>query len=278
MVRYTNYFLKLLCPALLLCSCQTDNKELLVSLSEERKAELTEKFAQIVNQTYQGSTHRQEALDSLMVLQPEKASYYREKSVTLTKIGDYHQAFPLLEKAAKRDTEILFYSSWVLLRLYRDYERALQQFETIDAMTPNQPDYAGGQNVNYSKGLAHKQLGNYEKAIAEFTICITDEGEANTDPYVFVYRGISHTNLKQYEQALQDFDLALKYYPQSSMACYYKAEALLAAGKPEAAKAYFQKAQHLIQQGYTRGEPYREVIDQVHAEMIEDQLLKLKTI
>ena len=221
---------------------------------------------------YQGSQIRQAIFDTLIMLNPETEYYYRQKSIAHTKIGDYHIAFPLLEKSAELDPkESLYYYSWLLLYLYRDYERALERLQQYDDLTPNQMDVAWGENVDYLKGLAHKQLGNYPEAIRAFTKAIEEEGAQNVDLYAFVYRGIAYAQMADHREAILDFDQAIQLYQKCTMAYYYKAVSLAALGQREKASTFFTKAEELLRQGIKKTDPYVEVFDEVHLEMIEDQ-------
>ena len=57
----------------------------------------------------------------------------------------------------------------------------------------------------YSRGLAHAELGRYEKAIAEY-----DEAIRLRPDYVEAYnsRGTAHAELGRHEKAIADYDVA----------------------------------------------------------------------
>ncbi|MEO1517736.1 MAG: tetratricopeptide repeat protein [Bacteroidota bacterium] len=224
---------------------------------------------------HQGSHIRQAMFDSLILLDPQNEYHYRQKSVAHTKIGDFHIAFPLLEKAASIDpAEALYYYSWLLAYFYRDYERALQRLEEFDALTPNAPDIAWGEDVRYMKGLVYKQMGQYENAIEQFDL-YERESTGSIDTYTYVYRGICWTKLRMPRKAIADFDLAIKDYSRCSMAYYYKGVALTKTGQKDNAKKAFQKARELVAKGYKKTDAYKEVYDEVYLEMIDDQLALL---
>ena len=225
---------------------------------------------------YQGSRYNQEKYDTLIMMNPYSSSYYQGKSITHTKIGDYHIAFPLLEKAASIDDEVLYYYGWVLLNNYHDFPRALQRLEEFDNLTPGQMDYSWGENVYHLKGLVHKEMGNYQAAIQEFSTCIEKEGLDKVDVYTIVYRGITYLKAGQYRNAVKDFDLSLELYPRCTMAFYYKGEALLKMGKKIKALESLESARTLLKRGIKKTDPYKDVFDEVHEVMINDLLKEAK--
>lgn len=221
---------------------------------------------------YQGSKKRQANSDQLIAINPNESSYYQGKSMAHTKIGDYHIAFPLLEKAWALDAkETGYYYGWLLLYYYRDYERAIDKLNTYDDFTPKSPDFCWGEHINYLKGLCYKQMGDYEAAIQEFDRLINYEGEF-VDVYAYVYRGICYSNLGQHDLAIRDFDKAILEYEQCAMAYYYKGLSLRTMEDQISSKQSLLKAKSLVEQGYLKRHAYHEAFDGISLEMIEDQL------
>lgn len=257
---------------IVLSSCKKTAPESLSNLSYSKKAYWSKYFNAQKGQYYQGSIYKQEIFDRLIEIEPENEYNYRAKSITHSKIGDYHIAFPLLEKSKALDpAESLYYYAWLLTNLYHDYERAILYLEEYDALTPDQLDYAWGENVYHLKGLAQRQLGRYEEAINNFTRAIESEGDY-PDTYDFVYRGICYLQLGDQKQAIQDFKKAIDTYDKCSMAFYYQGVALDQMGKHQAAKASLEQAKALLEKGYKLTDPYKEVVDEVHLAMVEDYL------
>ncbi|MGB1241308.1 MAG: tetratricopeptide repeat protein [Chitinophagales bacterium] len=217
-------------------------------------------------------------LDSLILLEPHIFQYYHDKQVDALKMGDYQTSFETLEKSISIDsTEALTYYAPILLYYFRDYERALKRLEELDKLTPNQTDYAMGENIHYLKGLAHKQMGNYKTAIEELTKCMDIEKEA-MDSYLPVYRGISYLRSQNYEAAIQDFDYTLTNLkdPHNTLALYYKSEALLVQGDTIQAKKLLEESLKWIQKGYAKREMYYEIFDHVSVDMVKDRLMDLE--
>lgn len=264
MVNWLKYSLSIVSIVLLVSSC---NK------AEELKQTYDENLLKLKRKNYyQGSRKRQENSDLLIALNPDNSSYYQGKSMAHTKIGDYHIAFPLLEKAWELDAkETGYYYGWLLLYYYRDYERALEKLETYDNFTPNTPDFCWGEHINYLKGLCHKQMGNYEKAIEEFSNVIAYEAEF-VDMYAYVYRGICYQKLAQHDLAIKDFDRAIQEYDKCSMAYFYKGLSYKAIDLPKLYKASIYEAKSLVEKGFYKRHDYHEAFDGISLEMIMDEI------
>jgi tetratricopeptide (TPR) repeat protein len=222
---------------------------------------------------YEGSLLRQSKLDTLIAINPEKEEYYRRKSFAHTRIGDYHLAFPLIQKAVQLDPfNALYFAGWQLLYMYRDYDRALDYYTYYDDINPG-VDYIRGENVNFLKGLAYKQKGNYDEAVKEFDLCILHEKEGVSE-YVYVYRGIANLKNECLEASLEDFDIALEKFPNCTMAYVYKGEALINLNRLNEAETELLKARKLLSKGVKKNHPYVEVFDEVHLYQV-DELLDL---
>jgi tetratricopeptide (TPR) repeat protein len=263
------FFLSVIVMLLHACTPKTVSYEHLSAA--ERKAE-AEAYRAAQPPFYQGSLYKEEMFDTLQMIDPGNAYYWWQQSIPHTKIGDYHIAIPILEEALAIDpAETLYYYSWLLINNYHDFPRALQYLEQFDQLTPNQIDYAWGENVLFLKGLAHKELGQYAEAITEFTNCIEKEGK-NVDIYTYVYRGITYLRMGEYEAAMADFDYALQDYPRCTMAHFYKGETLMKMGQEAAARQALEEARRLLKRGIKKTDPYKDVFDEVQEVMIDDLL------
>jgi tetratricopeptide (TPR) repeat protein len=261
--------------SILLFGCAEKKEERIMDFSDldsQQREKLIARVQEEVNnkRPFQGSIIHQRRCDTLIALGHNISGALQEKSTPHTKIGDYHLAFPLLEEAASiNPEESLYYYSWLLLYYYRDYDRALDRLTQYDDFTPNTTDYAWGENVNYLKGLALKQLGRYNKAIKEFTFVITDE--STTDPYLYLYRGISYLKNGNNDLAIKDFDTAIQLYDKCSAAYFWKAEALRKIYPEESIKNY-KLCKKLLTQGYFKTDPYVSLFDIPVLEQVDDRL------
>lgn len=256
--------------------CRQERSINLDHLTEQERLGKIKELDSVKNLYYQGSRIRQAVFDTLLVLDPSNANYWQEKSVTHSKAGDYHIAIPLLEKAEALDPSgTLYYYSWLMTNLYRDYGRALIKLQKYDDLTPGEVDYAWGENVNFLKGKMHQQLKQFDLALQEFDYYISSEGENNVDIYVYVYRGITHLENGSYQQALADFDKMLALYEKCSMAYYYKGLTHLHLEDTTSALDALQHAKALLEKGYKKTDPYKEVYNEVHLMQVEDKLAEL---
>ena len=257
-------------------SC-TNKKNTLKDLSEEEKKQKIEEIMYKKSPYLQGSIIGQKYYDSLIILDPDNAEYYKNKSIAHSKIGDYHMAFPLLQKAMELSPEeTLYYTAWLMTDLYKDYDRALQYLNQYDDYTPDKVDYAWGENVNFLKGEVLQALGRHEDAIIEFTKAIEEEGEDHIDYSAFVYRGISFDYLGELEKALEDYNNTLKIYDKSSMAYYYRGLVYMKLDQKRKAIKDLEIALDLIKKGYKKSDPYKEVYNEIYAMQVEDKLKELK--
>jgi tetratricopeptide (TPR) repeat protein len=260
-------------------SCYTSTKNDAIKLDfskmqEDEKSKFIQKIQQQVDDKlpYQGSLLHQSRCDTLIALNYNLSGNYQEKSVPHTKIGDYHIAYPYLEKAYQSDPkDALYYYSWLMLYYYRDYERALTLLTEYDNYTPGSASYAWGENVNFLKGLAFRQLKQYNDAIKEFTQYITDEGD-RTDIYTYVYRGICYCYNNDHNLAIDDFDYVIKQYANCSAAYFWKAEVLIQKKQYADALNNLNKALDLVKKGYVKNDPYMELFDMPNQMQIEDRI------
>lgn len=225
---------------------------------------------------YQGSLLHQSRCDTLIALGHNVSGNYQEKSTPYTKIGDYHIAYPYLEKAYQLDPEgSLYYYSWLTLYYYRDYERALALLTEYDNYTPDRTSYAWGENVNFLKGLALRQMNRFPEAVTEFSTCIKDEGK-NVDIYAYVYKGICHFYNNEHELAIKDFDYAIEKYESCSAAYYWKAEVLAQEKEYKEAIRNLKIGVDFVKKGHIKTDYYMEVFDMPNQMQIEDRIKEIE--
>lgn len=263
------------------CTSQSPSKVAKFDLSHIKDKERTSIVTRMQEQVekklpYQGSLLHQSRCDTLIALGHNVSGNYQEKSTPYTKIGDYHIAYPYLEKAYQIDPEgSLYYYSWLMLYYYRNYERALALLTEYDNYTPGKATYAWGENVNFLKGLALRQMKRYTEAIVEFSTYIKDEGK-NVDVYAFVYRGICHFYNNDFERAINEFDIAIKKYPSCSAAYFWKAEVFAQKLDPKEAIHQLEIALDLVKKGHIKTDHYMEVFDMPNQMQIADRIKEIE--
>ncbi|WP_235296674.1 tetratricopeptide repeat protein [Portibacter marinus] len=266
-------FIRSLFVIYILSSCQQVPLEyrLQYFYTSEERLDMEARISDEIKKMYEGSLLRQSKLDTLLALNPEKEEYYRRKSFKFSQTGNFHQGYPLMEKAIQLDpANALYYTSWHMLSLYRNYEQALEDLEYYDDITQG-VTYVWGENVHYLKGLAYKQMGMYDQAVSEFNHCIYIEG-INTSEYVYVYRGIANLRHECLEDAVHDLQTAIDMYSNCTMAYVYLGETKIRMREWEEAKSYLWKAEELLCRGVKKTHPYFEVFDEVQLSQVYDLL------
>ena len=257
---YHNYFCFL---AFLICSSCNEN---LVSKEDQEKSQRV--FIE-GEKLLQGSTESMLRLEKAIEIDPYNCDAVRELSVAYLKRGLAHQWKLQFDKAVECDP-ILWqpYRGYLYLSFYRDYEKAIADFDASDTLTPNFTDAPQGQSVDYWRGIAYLGLKDYKNALNYFNKYIrleTDEwGEDQVEVTGFLYRGIVLFKTNNYEQALKDFDKVLYYNEDHSAdAKYYKA-LILKASNPVKAKQLVTSAIKDFNMGYFNQRDYVEILMQIY--------------
>jgi tetratricopeptide (TPR) repeat protein len=244
--------------------------------SEERDS-MEVRIAEEVNHMYEGSLLRQMKFDTLIALNDENEEYFRKKSFRYSRRGQFDIAYPLMEEAIKLDPlNALYFTSWQKLFIYRNYEDALEDLHYYDDISEG-VNYVWGENINYLKGLAYKQLGMYDEAVAEFDKCIAHEGDG-TSEYVYVYRGISNLRHECLDDAIEDFKKAISKYSNCTMAYVYMGEAFLQMQALKEARTYLSQAEDLLCKHAKKTHPYFEVFDEVQLVQVYDLLDRARNL
>ena len=215
---------------------------------------------------------------ALSKIKNPRENVYHAISVQNTKNGNYDIAMANLEKAYKiNPKEIGGYYGWVLLYYYHDYEKALNILNAYDDFTPKFSDYPMGECIHYLKGLAHKQLNNYEEAVKEFDVSINNQLKEHSENWVdyttFLNRGITLYLQNKNEEAINEFERVIRNYKECSEAYYFKGLSFIELNEKEKACENFNEALNLIKKGYKSSDPYVELFHEIYIQDIEQSLL-----
>ncbi|MGB1308385.1 MAG: hypothetical protein ACPG6B_05710, partial [Oceanihabitans sp.] len=120
-----------------------------------------------------------------------------ELSVAYLKRGLPHKWKPQYNKAVKLDAiERVPWRGYLYLWFYRDYKKAIADFDASDVLTPNFIDRPQGHSVDYWRGIAYLGLKDYKKSKAYFEkyiqMEIAESGEDWVELTAFLYYGIAH--------------------------------------------------------------------------------------
>lgn len=204
---------------------------------------------------------------------------YHALSVQNTKNGNYDIAISALDKAYEiNPNEVGAYYGWVLLYYYHDYEKALKVLNKYDDNTPDFSDAPMGEDIHYLKGLAYMQLKNYENAIKEFDISITNISERNgedwVDIYTFVNKGRCLAKLHQFEEAIRTYLKAIKYYDKCAEAYYFMGIAQISINQNVSACQNLNTALNLVKNGYKSSDAYIEFFHEIYEQQIVQSIFE----
>lgn len=254
--------------------------------SDAEKMNISKQFLGGTNyHFYQGSVTEQFVLKESFSLNPQNSDTWRYAGLSYLKRGMAKEMMHYWAKAVELNpVKWQGWRGYNYLYLYRDYKRAIGDFDATDTLTLNFTDYPQGQSVDYMRGICYFGLDDYQTAIKYFSKyideVISESDESWVDTYAFLYRGLTFEKLGKSETALADFDLALKYYPNLSDCLFHKSRILHKRGEYEEALRLVRKAKIFFKQGYYHQRPYIEVHEQIYLldiELLEESILsKLK--
>jgi tetratricopeptide (TPR) repeat protein len=240
---------------------------------------LSQKIFEEEHQFMQGSVESMQKLEEAIAIDPNNCDALRELSVAYLKRGLPHKWKPQYDKAVACHPEIWQpWRGYLYLWFYRDYKKALADFDASDILTPNFIDQPQGHSVDYWRGIAYLGLKDYENALLYFNKFIDTEtkewGEDVVEVTGFLYRGIVYYNTGNFKMASEDFDRVLKYnLGRSADAKYYKALILKSEKNNEALQLVISAIED-FNDGYFNQRDYVETICQIYLEDL--QLLKLE--
>jgi len=260
---------------IILFSCKEHSK-----LSKKERRTLAEKTYNEAIQYRQGSTAFQNGIVDALTIDPEYEQAVHELSVAHLKRGMPHKWLPQYNKAVALDSvNRIPWRGYLYLWFYRDYKKAIADFDASDTLTPDFIDAPQGHSVDYWRGIAYLGLKDYKNSIAYFEKHITKEtkefGEDYVDLNAFLYNGIAYFESGNIEKALYNFNTQLKYANNlSADAKYYKAKILISKNKKKEALKYINEAIYDYEIGYNNKRDYVETLRQLYYK----DLLELKTI
>ena len=194
---------------------------------------------------------------------------YMEYSVHLNKAGDFESGFKYLNKAVELDPKLhLGYRGWIRLRKIRDYEKALEDFDRLDSLTPNFVDAPWGEDIDFLRAECYFGKKDYQKTIDLLNRSIKNQKEDWVDIHTFVYLGLCEYEIGNYEKAIIEFQRALKQSEYTPEAYFGIAKSYYKIGNFEKAKENIIKAEQNIE--YKREDSYNEFLNEIYlSEILE---------
>ena len=252
---------------MLLVSCAENTEE----PDKRKRAEETYKDAIFYTQ---GSTAFQNGIAEAVAIDPTYEPGVYELSVADLKRGLPHKWLPQYNKAVDLDPkQRVPWRGYLYLWFYRDYEKAIADFNASDSLT-TYLDYPQGHSVDFWRGIAYLGLKDYNNSIAFWDKHITketnDTGEDWVELEAFLYLGIAHYESGNNEMALENFDKVLHYFKQSADAKYYKALICISEGQEKKASALIDDAIVDYNAGFYNNRGYVETLRQIYMQDLTD--------
>lgn len=199
----------------------------------------------------------------------EDSDEYMEYSVHLNKAGDFENGFKYLNKAVELDPKLhLGYSGWIRLRKMRDFDKALEDFDRLDSLTPNFVDAPWGEDIDFLRGECFFGKKEYQRAIELFNRNIKNQKEGWADIQSFVYLGLCEYELGNYEKAISEFERTLNQSENVPESYFGLAKAYEKLGQIEKAKENLSKAESNIH--YKRDDIYNEFLNEIYMSEIQE--------
>ncbi|MEM7571672.1 MAG: tetratricopeptide repeat protein [Bacteroidota bacterium] len=234
-------------------------------------AELAEMLVQGSFRHYQGSPSHQMVLQEALKLDPASALVHRELGVAYLKRG-YANEFPrYYGQAAELDPVTwIGWRGYLYLYFYRDYRRAIGDFNALDTLTPDVVDQPQSQSVDYMRGVAFHQLGDYDHAHYFLQKHLDYEAEHGgrryTSSVAYLIYAMNWRSLGNNNKALEALDLALSWGSRMADLHYYRAMILREEGRLVEARAALQKACQGYADDWYHERAYVEEFYQVYPE------------
>ena len=204
----------------------------------------------------------------------DNSDAWMERSVAFNKAGNFEKGFEYLNKAVELDPKLhLGYRGWIRLRKMRDFDKALEDFNRLDSLTPNFVDAPWGEDIDFLRGECYFGKKDYQKAIELFNRNIKHQKEDWADIHSFVYLGLCEYELGNYEKAISEFQRALKQTENVPESYFGMARAYQKLGQIEKAKENISKGENTIH--YKRDDVYNEFLNEIYLSEILDFKQKL---
>ncbi|MEM9142111.1 MAG: tetratricopeptide repeat protein [Bacteroidota bacterium] len=212
-------------------------------------------------------------LDQILKLDSTNAEALRAISVPYLKRGLPHKWKPLFDSAVKYDPKTWQpWRGYLYLRFYRDYKKAIADFNASDTLT-SYIDYPQGHSVDYWRGIAYLGLKDYKNSIAYFDKHIKKETEDTGEDWVeleaFLYRGIAEYELGNHQKAIADFKKIKTLFSYSAEAKYYWAQCLIVLNKKSEALSLLGEAETDYKNQLRLSHDYVEMPYQIYLSDIE---------
>ncbi|MEM8586097.1 MAG: hypothetical protein AAGF87_17625 [Bacteroidota bacterium] len=247
------------------------------SLSQE---ELSDLFVQGSFLYYQGSPGHQLVLEEGLGLAPTSALLHRELGVAYLKRGFADQFPRYYGRAAELDPVTwLGWRAYLYLYFYRDYQRAIDDCNALDPLTPNFVDHPQSTSIDYMRGLAHHQLGEYAVARSYIDLHMDFERSSGDPQYIektsYLLSAVNYIALGKLDDALIELDIAVSWGAKWAELHYYRASILFELGRYAEARESLNLAIRGYETEWNISRPYVEEFFAVYPNDFEELAFNL---
>ncbi|RME94881.1 MAG: tetratricopeptide repeat protein [Bacteroidetes bacterium] len=239
------------------------------TFTPEEQKQLAVTLLEGIKNYYQGSSAEQMLLFEALAYDSTNAKVVREIGVPYLKRG-FVSAFPKYYGRAA-DLDPLGWTGWrayLYLYFYRDYDRAIRDFDATDIITPNQVDYPQSLSVDYLRGIAYLMKKDYHNALKYLNQHIAYESEITGREYVsaqaYLYKALALRALGELEHARTILIQAAIYHPYNADLLYWQAKVLQEQGDYTAARPLLQRARAAFAANDYNRHPYVEEFFQLY--------------
>ena len=261
-----------LLPLLFLLSCfacQQPTDLYKKTFSQAEKEQLATQFFEQCGNYYQGSVPEQFILEEAVTLAPQHVMANREIGVPYLKRGFAAEFEQYYQKVIDLDAkEWQGWRGYLYLYFYRDYERAIADFDATDTLTPNFVDYPQSTSVHFMRAICYLKLEQYDDALAYLDKHLTEELKTTTEDYIdcktYLYQGIAHYHKGDLEQAKASFKRGTDNAPYNADLWYWTAKLATEKNEKRQALAALEKGEAQYKKGYQNQRPYVEEFFQLY--------------
>ena len=263
-----------------LIGCQQEQDWFKREFNAEEKLLYAKELRNGVSYYYQGTVPEQYHIKEAIKLDTNDGDLWREFGTARVKRGLADEMQYYYGKAAAIEPDPWAgFRGYLYLYFYRDYPRAIADFNLTDSVTGT-ISYSQGQSHDYMRGIAYYGLKDYPQALHFLSnyidITIDNDGEEWVDAFAVLYRALSYEKLQDDVNMKVELQRALRIYSDMADAYYHLARVTLKEGQPKEALKLIEQAEENFKEGYFHNRPYVEVLEQIYLEDIEALAIRIK--
>lgn len=195
-------------------------------------------------------------LDSALLIEPENAYLWQQKSMPNFKSGKYYDGMRFLNKAIQYDSiAYLGYRGFMKCIFMKDYTNALTDLKAIYKKRPL--EHIMDHSYPFWIGISYLKLNQLDSADYYLGLSVNNALMKDKDAVHYVdwfYWGLIKSKQKSHKVALIYFDKAIALNSNFPDVEYYKATILLQTHQKEGARALLLQAKANIANGYRMNE------------------------